>query len=234
MAAVSVQRVAAIPSILYLWECKAMPRDLSKACLPLVWHVFRHFFRVSPPFPASAVPVIHVSNNISRLGNPREGKKARQLLLLPPFPSNTEPLPGRRMSCNPEKPTEAACVSAITWVKYYLADIPAPVIQQHFNKGLDLRLEKWLFDLAKLSVLETGNFRQQMIVAISVINTTNYAIVNTLSLSPTIHYPGPIALLISPIILSALKTTLSLFSLLKRDVGEPGGRKEARDGTLCR
>ncbi|XP_057968615.1 RNA pseudouridine synthase 3, mitochondrial [Malania oleifera] len=85
----------------------------------------RHYSRISPPPPASANPIIRVSNNIARLGCPKEGPKPRQLLSLPPFP--THPLPGKNQSSH---------VTAISWVKYYFAVIRDSVIQSHFNKGL--------------------------------------------------------------------------------------------------
>lgn len=82
--------------------------------------IVRYFSRVAPPPPS----VIRVSNNIAYLGSPKEGPKPRQLLSLPPFPGS--PLPGKN-SMN---------VTAISWVKYYLDDIPDRVIQSHYNKGL--------------------------------------------------------------------------------------------------
>ncbi|KAI3460020.1 hypothetical protein Pfo_016683 [Paulownia fortunei] len=87
--------------------------------------------KIRPPPPASSQAVLRVSNNIAHLGRPKEGPKPRQLLSLPPFPGH--PLPGR-------KSTSAAHVTAISWLKYYFDDIPPPVIQNHFNKGL-MRME---------------------------------------------------------------------------------------------
>ncbi|KAL3835348.1 hypothetical protein ACJIZ3_010084 [Penstemon smallii] len=76
-----------------------------------------------PPPPS----VIRVSNNIAHLGRPKKGPKARQLLSVPPFPGH--PLPGR-------KSASATHVTAISWLKYYFDDIPPPLIQTHFKKGL--------------------------------------------------------------------------------------------------
>lgn len=89
----------------------------------------RNYSRTSTrlPPPASAKAVIRVSNNVAHLGCPKEGPKPQQLLSLPPFPGH--PLPGR-------KSASAHHVTAISWLKYYFDDIPPPVIQSHFNKGL--------------------------------------------------------------------------------------------------
>ncbi|XP_077238564.1 pseudouridine synthase family protein [Tasmannia lanceolata] len=105
-------------------------RNLGQALLPAI----RHYSRVSPPPPARAAPVIRVSNNIAHLGSPKEGPKPRQLLSLPPFPAT--PLPGKKTVSEPGQPAVAARMTAISWVKYYFADIPGLVIQSHFNKGL--------------------------------------------------------------------------------------------------
>ncbi|OVA19260.1 Pseudouridine synthase [Macleaya cordata] len=93
----------------------------------------RHFSRASPPPPAPASPVIRVSNNIAHLGCPKDGPKPRQLLSLPAFPARHQPLPGKNPVSMPGQP---ARITAITWLKYYFDDIPGPVIQSHFNKGL--------------------------------------------------------------------------------------------------
>ncbi|KVH97132.1 Pseudouridine synthase, catalytic domain-containing protein [Cynara cardunculus var. scolymus] len=85
------------------------------------------FKRVSPPPPDCSESVIRVSNNITHLGRPKAGYKPRQLLSLPPFPSH--PLPGKNVS--PDSHT-----TAISWMKYYFADVAGSVIQSHFNKGL--------------------------------------------------------------------------------------------------
>ncbi|KAI7752644.1 hypothetical protein M8C21_017731 [Ambrosia artemisiifolia] len=87
----------------------------------------RHFSRVSPPPPACGETVIRVSNNITHLGCPKPGHKPRQLLSLPPFPSH--PLPGKNISPDSH-------ITAISWMKYYFADVAGSVIQSHFNKGL--------------------------------------------------------------------------------------------------
>lgn len=87
----------------------------------------RHFSRVSPPPPDCGESVIRVSNNITHLGPPKAGYKPRQLLSLPPFPSH--PLPGKNVSPNSH-------TTAISWMKYYFADVAGSVIQSHFNKGL--------------------------------------------------------------------------------------------------
>ncbi|KAK6130650.1 hypothetical protein DH2020_035625 [Rehmannia glutinosa] len=81
--------------------------------------------KIRPPPPSQ--PVIRVSNHIAHLGRPKEGPKPRQLISLPPFAGH--PLPGR-------KSTSGQHVTAISWLKYYFDDIPPPVIQNHFNKGL--------------------------------------------------------------------------------------------------
>ncbi|KAF5756765.1 putative 23S rRNA pseudouridine(955/2504/2580) synthase [Helianthus annuus] len=87
----------------------------------------RHFSRVSPPPPACGETVIRVSNNITHLGHPKAGPKPRQLLSLPPFPPH--PLPGKNVSPDSH-------ITAISWMKYYFADVAGSVIQSHFNKGL--------------------------------------------------------------------------------------------------
>ncbi|XP_058113522.1 RNA pseudouridine synthase 3, mitochondrial isoform X2 [Magnolia sinica] len=107
-----------------------MPNNLVQA---LILPAVRYFSRVSPPPPAYAAPVIRVSNNVARLGSPKEGPKPRQLLSLPPFPAIANPLVGRNTGSSPG---QAARVTAISWVKHYFADIPGSVIQSHFNKGL--------------------------------------------------------------------------------------------------
>nr|XP_010927194.1 RNA pseudouridine synthase 3, mitochondrial [Elaeis guineensis] len=103
---------------------------------PALLRAVRHLSRLAPPRPVTAEPVIRVSNNVARLGEPKEGPKPRQLLSLPPFPSShTNPLPGRKRdpAADPSKPRR---ITAITWVKHYFADIPPEVIQSHFRKGL--------------------------------------------------------------------------------------------------
>ncbi|XP_076907553.1 RNA pseudouridine synthase 3, mitochondrial-like [Bidens hawaiensis] len=86
----------------------------------------RPFSRVSPPRPARGETVIRVSNNITHLGCPKAGPKPRQLLSLPPFSPH---LPGKNVSPDSH-------VTAISWIKYYFADVIGSVIQSHFNKGL--------------------------------------------------------------------------------------------------
>ncbi|KAL0392336.1 UNVERIFIED_CONTAM: RNA pseudouridine synthase 3, mitochondrial [Sesamum radiatum] len=98
---------------------------LNQAVLSAVRHNSKS--KIRPPPPASSPDVIRVTNNIAHLGRPKEGPKPRQLLSLPPFPGH--PLPGR-------KSTSAEHVTAISWLKYYFDDIPPPLIQSHFNKGL--------------------------------------------------------------------------------------------------
>ena len=101
----------------------------------VVLRVVRWLSRIAPPSPATAEPVIRVSNNVARLGKPKEGPKPRQLLSLPPFPSTgTDPLPGRKK--DPAAGGQPRRVTAISWVKHYFADIPPEVIQSHFNNGL--------------------------------------------------------------------------------------------------
>ncbi|RWW27495.1 hypothetical protein BHE74_00032527 [Ensete ventricosum] len=103
----------------------------------VVLRAVRWLSRIAPPSPATAEPIIRVSNNVARLGEPKEGPKPRQLLSLPPFPSTgTDPLPGRKK--DPAAGGQPRRVTAISWVKHYFADIPPEVIQSHFNKGLVL------------------------------------------------------------------------------------------------
>lgn len=82
----------------------------------------RHYSRIAPPPPA----VIRVSNNVAKLGCPKDGPKPCQMMSLPPFPSH--PLPGRK--------SVRHHVTAVSWLKYYFDDISDSVIQSHFNKGL--------------------------------------------------------------------------------------------------
>lgn len=82
----------------------------------------RYYSRVSPE-PAH---VVRVFNNVTRLGHPKEAPKPRQLLSLPAFP--LYPLPGKNLI--------NAHVTAISWIKYYFDEVPASVIESHFNKGL--------------------------------------------------------------------------------------------------
>ncbi|KAF8402618.1 hypothetical protein HHK36_010707 [Tetracentron sinense] len=96
----------------------------------------RHYSRASPPPPVDADPVIRVSNNIARVGCPKEGPKPRQLLSLPEFPDH--PLPGKN---SVSVPGQSARVTAISWIKYYFDDIPGSIIQSHFNKGLVRNLQ---------------------------------------------------------------------------------------------
>lgn len=88
------------------------------------FHKVRHFSRVSPPLPDC---VVRVSNNITHLGHPKSPHKPRQLLSLPPLPPH--PLPGKNASPDSH-------ITAISWMKYYFADVTPSVIQSHFNKGL--------------------------------------------------------------------------------------------------
>ncbi|KAL4556910.1 hypothetical protein LXL04_035076 [Taraxacum kok-saghyz] len=85
----------------------------------------RHFSRVSPPRTDCVVRVS--SNNITHLGRPKSSHKPRQLLSLPPFPPH--PPPGKN------GPPDSR-MTAISWIKYYFADVTASLIQSHFNKGL--------------------------------------------------------------------------------------------------
>ncbi|XP_020587642.1 RNA pseudouridine synthase 3, mitochondrial isoform X2 [Phalaenopsis equestris] len=98
----------------------------------------RRFSRVTPPADTVAQPIIRVSNNLARLGSPKE-PKPRQLLFLPPFPpDNVDPLPGRKRS--PENVLHGSFfrrrVTAITWVKHYFDEVASDVIQRHFREGL--------------------------------------------------------------------------------------------------
>lgn len=95
--------------------------------LNISYRTVRHFSRVSPPRPDSGETVLRVSNNVTHLGRPKAGYKPRQLLSLPPFPPN--PLPGKNGASDSH-------VTAISWMKYYFADVTGSVIQSHFNKGL--------------------------------------------------------------------------------------------------
>ncbi|KAH7513734.1 hypothetical protein FEM48_Zijuj11G0012600 [Ziziphus jujuba var. spinosa] len=96
-----------------------------------IWLSIRKYSRISPPPPVNVKPVIRVSNNVARLGCPKEGPKPRQLLSLPPFPGF--PLPGKNMVTVPGRSPH---VTAISWVKYYFYGVNDDVIQSHFNKGL--------------------------------------------------------------------------------------------------
>lgn len=91
----------------------------------------REYSRIAPPQPATAEPVIRVTNNVAYLGSPKEGPKPRQLLSLPPFPGL--PLPGKN---TPNLPGRSAHVTAISWLKYYFDDVIDNAIQSYFNKGL--------------------------------------------------------------------------------------------------
>ncbi|XP_074268054.1 RNA pseudouridine synthase 3, mitochondrial [Silene latifolia] len=96
-------------------------------------HYIRHYSRISPPKPSGPDPVIRVVNNVAHLGSPKDGPKPRQLLSLPPFPS--QPLPARCLTkCLNEKKNQR--VTAISWVKYYFDEVLDHVIQYHFTKGL--------------------------------------------------------------------------------------------------
>uniref|UniRef100_A0A803M9U8 Pseudouridine synthase RsuA/RluA-like domain-containing protein n=1 Tax=Chenopodium quinoa TaxID=63459 RepID=A0A803M9U8_CHEQI len=94
---------------------------------------FRHYSRISPPRPTGPDQVIRVVNNIAHLGSPKEGPKPRQLLSLPPFPSDPLPAKCSTKSLNGKQHTR---VTAISWVKYYFDEVHDSVIQSHFNKGL--------------------------------------------------------------------------------------------------
>ncbi|KAL2933461.1 RNA pseudouridine synthase 3 mitochondrial [Bienertia sinuspersici] len=93
----------------------------------------RHYSRLSPPRLAGPDPVIRVVNNIAHLGSPKVGPKPRQLLSLPPFPS--DPLPARCLTKYPNE-KQRTRVTAISWLKYYFDEVHDSVIQSHFNKGL--------------------------------------------------------------------------------------------------
>ncbi|XP_052170694.1 RNA pseudouridine synthase 3, mitochondrial isoform X2 [Diospyros lotus] len=97
------------------------------------WFDMRPYSRVSPPPPVCVEPVLRVSNNIARLGPPKEGPKPRQVMSLPPFPAHA--LPGKDSSSTASTGVPSR-VTAISWVKYYFDEIPGSVIQSHFNKGL--------------------------------------------------------------------------------------------------
>ncbi|KAF3448713.1 hypothetical protein FNV43_RR09426 [Rhamnella rubrinervis] len=96
-----------------------------------VWLGVRHYSRIYPPPPVRAEPVIRVSNNVARLGCPKEPPKPRQLLSLPPFPGL--PLPRKNTVTVHGQPPH---ITAISWVKYYFDEVRGNVIQSHFNKGL--------------------------------------------------------------------------------------------------
>ena len=92
----------------------------------------RHYSRIARPPPASAKPIVRVSDNVAYLGAPKEGAKPRQLLSLPPFPGL--PLPGKNAVSVPGD--SRLRMTAISWVKYYFDEISDKAIQSHFNKGL--------------------------------------------------------------------------------------------------
>ncbi|XP_062074576.1 RNA pseudouridine synthase 3, mitochondrial isoform X1 [Humulus lupulus] len=96
-----------------------------------LWLGTRQYSRIRPPPPAGAQPIIRVSNNVARLGGPKEGPKPRQLLSLPPFPGL--PLPGKNSVTVPGRSPH---VTAISWVKYYFDELLDNAVQSHFNKGL--------------------------------------------------------------------------------------------------
>ncbi|KAJ4845830.1 hypothetical protein Tsubulata_015045 [Turnera subulata] len=98
-------------------------QGLSSSLLSLLR--IRSYSRVAPPSSAAAA-VIRVSNNVARLGPPKDPPKPRQLLSLPPFPGL--PLPGKN--------TLYDRITAITWLRYYFDEVPDSAIQYHFNKGL--------------------------------------------------------------------------------------------------
>ncbi|KAK1275908.1 hypothetical protein QJS04_geneDACA004131 [Acorus gramineus] len=82
----------------------------------------RRLSRVSPPRPTQ---VIRITNNITHLGEPKEGPQPKQLLSLPAFPNDPKSLPGL-----PSR------VTALRWGKHYFADVPPFVVHNHFHKGL--------------------------------------------------------------------------------------------------
>ncbi|XP_031500918.1 RNA pseudouridine synthase 3, mitochondrial isoform X2 [Nymphaea colorata] len=93
--------------------------------------------RASPPPPARVV--LRVVNNVAKLEPARTTPRARQLFSLPPFPGVPSRLPGRRIPPVAEGQEGGASssprVTAITWLRYYLKDVPPKVIRRHFNKG---------------------------------------------------------------------------------------------------
>ncbi|CAN6452642.1 unnamed protein product [Victoria cruziana] len=103
--------------------------------------------RACPPPPARVV--LRVVNNVAKLEPARTRPKARQLFALPPFPGVPSRLPGRRVPPVAEGQdggaTSSLRVTAITWLRYYLKDVPPKVIRRHFNKG-QVKVES--FDLA--------------------------------------------------------------------------------------
>ncbi|KAD7117167.1 hypothetical protein E3N88_04435 [Mikania micrantha] len=119
------------------WNEKEEETNLTRSVCATMWlkiprhqctpFTIRHFSRVSPPPSNCGETVIRVSNNITYLGCPKTGPKPRQLLSLPPFPHH--PLPGKNVSPDSH-------ITAISWMKYYFADVSGSVIQSHFNKGL--------------------------------------------------------------------------------------------------
>uniref|UniRef100_A0A803PP04 Pseudouridine synthase RsuA/RluA-like domain-containing protein n=1 Tax=Cannabis sativa TaxID=3483 RepID=A0A803PP04_CANSA len=96
-----------------------------------LWLGLRQYSRILPPPPAGAQPIIRVSNNVARLGGPKEGPKPCQVLSLPPFPGL--PLPGKNSVTVPGRSQH---VTAISWVKYYFDELLDNAVQSHFNKGL--------------------------------------------------------------------------------------------------
>ncbi|KAF6141787.1 hypothetical protein GIB67_027965 [Kingdonia uniflora] len=94
----------------------------------------RHFSRIRPPRPASASPIIRVTNNIAHLGDKKEGPLPRQLLSLPAFPVHHHPLPGKNLVDPLGSPPRR--VTAVSWLKYYFHDVDSLAIRSHFDKGL--------------------------------------------------------------------------------------------------
>ncbi|KAG0473502.1 hypothetical protein HPP92_015359 [Vanilla planifolia] len=110
----------------------------SRIATPVVAHA-RRLSRVSPPPGTTVDFVIRVSNNVARLGPPKEGPKPRQVLSLPPFPYvGIDPLPGRKRNASSTESGDLIRprVTAITWVKHYFDEVPVDVIQSHFRKGM--------------------------------------------------------------------------------------------------
>lgn len=100
-----------------------------------LWFVVRHYSRIRPPRPVPVESVIRVSNNVARLGAPKEGPKPRQLLSLPPFPGH--PLPGRNTKDSvPGGQQQDGYVTAVNWIKYYFKGMWGSVIESHFREGL--------------------------------------------------------------------------------------------------
>ncbi|CAH1443812.1 unnamed protein product [Lactuca virosa] len=155
------------------------PATVTAVCV-MMWlkssfHKVRHFSRVSPPLPDC---VVRVSNNITHLGLPKSPHKPRQLFSLPPLPPH--PLPGKNASPDSH-------ITAISWMKYYFADVTPSVIQSHFNKGLVKMECHETKSLKKIKHNEVMKMGSTLHVAVSVAESRiskRFDTIPTASLSP--------------------------------------------------